>query len=135
MTIKLANGTELNPLSAIGEKRFVQGESRDAISFIFPAETALDELDTLFTAENCEAITIVDEENEYIHNAYTVRAELKREPVEITPATESTEAVYENRVTVTMAQRTYAESQLAAIAQQNALLEECIVEMAQEIYA
>ena len=135
MLIKLNNGTEINPVTAIGGKRFVQGASRDCISFVFPAESALDELDTLFTTENCETITIVDEENEYIHNAYTVRAELKREPVEITPATESTEAVYENRVTVTMAQRTYAESQLAAIAQQNAMLEECIVEMAQEIYA
>lgn len=135
MLIKLANGTELNPISAIGEKRFVQGASRDAISFIFPAETSLDELDALFTAANCEKITIVEDKNEYIHNAYTIRAELKREPVEIEPATESTDAIYANRVTVTMAQMTYTEQQLASVVENNAVLEECIVEMAQVLYA
>ena len=135
MLIKLANGTELNPISAIGEKRFVQGASRDSLSFIFPADASLDELDALFTAENCAKITIYEEENEYIHNAYMVRAELKREPVEVEPATESSDAVHENRVTVTMAQMTYAEQQLASVVEQNAVLEECIVEMAQVVYA
>lgn len=115
MLIKLANGTELNPIAALGEKRYVQGASRDTILFAFSAENTLDNLDRLFTAENCETITIVDGENEYIHRGYTVRAELKREPVEVTPATESTEAVYENRVFVAMAQRTYSESQIASL--------------------
>ena len=113
MLIKLSNGTELNPISAIGEKRFVHGVNRDAISFVFSVETSLDELDAIFTAKNCEKITISDGEEAFIHNAYTIRVELKREPVEIEPATESTDAVYENRVIVTMAQRTYTESQLA----------------------
>lgn len=115
MIIKLSNGTELNPISALGEKRYVQGASRDTILFAFSAENTLDNLDRLFTAENCETITIVDGENEYIHRGYTVRAELKREPVEVTPATESAEAVYENRVFVAMAQRTYSESQIASL--------------------
>lgn len=119
MKIKLANGTELNPLSAVGEKRFVQGAERDSISFVFPVETSLDELDAIFTAKNCEKIVISDGEEEFLHNAYTIRVELKREPVEIEPATESTDAIYENRVIVNMAQRTYMESQLA---EQSAIL-------------
>lgn len=116
MNIKLANGVELNPIIVTGERRYVQNASRDTICFIFPAEASLDELDALFTAANCEKIIITDDGGEdYIHNAYTVRAELKRSPIEVTPATESEEAVYENRVIVTMAQRTYQESQMAAI--------------------
>ena len=115
MIIKLNNGTELNPILVLGEKRYVQGVSRDTLLFAFSAENTLDNLDRLFSAENCETITIVDGENEYIHKGYTVRAELKREPVEVTPATESTEAVYENRVFVAMAQRTYSESQIASL--------------------
>lgn len=115
MIIKLANGTELNPISVIGERRHIQGASRDTLVFVFPAETLMDNLDSVFTTENCETITIVEDENEYIHKAYTIRAELKREPVEVTPATESTEAVYENRVTVAMAQRTYVESHIAEL--------------------
>lgn len=110
MIIKLANGTELNPISARGEKRTVQGTFRDTISFVFPVETSLDELDALFTSENCEKITISDGEEEYIHNAYTIRVELTRKPMEIEPATESTEAIYENRVIITIGQRTYVES-------------------------
>lgn len=115
MKIILANGTELAPVVLTGEKRYLQGANRDTLSFVFPEETSLDEMDAIFTAENCETITIVDGENEYIHSAYTIRAELKRNPVEVTPATESTDAVYENRVTVAMAQRTYAESQMASM--------------------
>lgn len=115
MTIKLTNGTELNPISVFGERRHIQGVSRDTLVFVFPAETLMDNLDSVFTTGNCETITIVEDENEYIHKAYTIRAELKREPVEVTPATESTDAVYENRVIVAMAQRTYSESQIASI--------------------
>ena len=110
MIIKLTNGTELNPILAMGGQRFVQGASRDTLSFVFPADASMDELDTLFTAENCESITIMDGENKYIHNGYTIRAELKREPVVVTPATEISESVTENRVTISMSQRTYMES-------------------------
>ena len=113
MTIKLANGIELNPIMATGGTRFVQGANRDALTFVFPVETSLDELDGIFTAENCAVITIVEGENEYVHENYAIRAELKREPVEVAAATSTTEAVFENRVMVTMAQRTYAETRMA----------------------
>lgn len=116
MKIILANGIELKPTGIIGAKRSVQGATRDVLSFVFSAETSMDELDAMFTAENCEVIKIVNGERVNIHNAYTVRAELKCEPVLVTPATDSAEAVYENRVTVSMAQRTYVEAQLAQIA-------------------
>ena len=113
MTIKLANGTELNPIMTTGGSRFVQGATRDALTFVFPAETSLDELDGIFTAENCETIAITEGENEYVHNNYAIRVELKREPVEVVPATDTAEAVIENRAMVTMAQRTYTETRMA----------------------
>lgn len=123
MNIILANGAELAPITVTGEKRTVQGASRDVLSFVFPADTSMDELDSIFTAENCESIAIVDGDSKYVHNAYTVRAELKREPVMVTPATESEAAIYENRVIVSMGQRTYTESQIAETqAALNALL-------------
>ena len=55
--------------------------------------------------------------------------------METTPATESTPAVYEDRITVAMSQRTYAESQLAANTEKSQMLEECLVEMAGIVYA
>lgn len=125
MTIRLANGTELAPISVLGAKRTVQGANRDTLSFIFPADTSMDEVDNVFTATNCESITLVEGESEYVHNGYTIRVELKREPKEVTPETNTEAAVYENRVTVVMAQRTYSETQMMEM---RALLDSLLAE-------
>lgn len=116
MKIIFNNGVELTSIMVTGGHKFIQGASRDTLSFIFPATEDMAELDTAFSAANCESITIIgDDGSEAIHKGYTIRAELKKESVEVTPATESEAAVYEDRFTVSMSQRTYAESQLASL--------------------
>ena len=116
MNIKLNDNTVLAPLMVTGETRRVQGASRDTLSFIFPATEDITALDAYFTAANCESITIVEDSGaESVHKAYTIRSELSKKSVEVTPATEEAEAVYEDRITVAMSQRTYAESQLASL--------------------
>lgn len=123
MIIKLANGIELNALGVKGEKQNIQGFRRDVLSFMLPASVSLDEMDSIFTEENCKSITLINGETEHIHNNYTIRVELKREPVLVTPATETSSEVYETRVTVSMAQTTYQENQIAAMkASMDALL-------------
>ena len=114
MKIILNNGKELSPILVTGGPRMVQGASRDTLNFIFPATEDMAELDSAFSAENCEKITIIgDDGSENIHTGYTIRAELSKAPVEVSTATDEAEAVYEDRITVSMSQRTYAESQLA----------------------
>lgn len=144
MKIILANGKELNPIIVTGGGRFISGQKRDTLNFIFPADASLEELDAIFTDANCESIKLYEErpnddgtvtETEHIHTGYTIRAELSRTPMVVQHATETTAEVIENRVTVSMALRTYAESKLAELASQNAMLEECIVELAGVIYA
>lgn len=115
MKIYLANGMELNPIMVTGGKQSVQGAYRDILNFVFPEGTSMDELDNAFTAANCESVAIVGDDGEYIHKAYTVRACLKRELVEVEPETPESEAVYENRVFVAMGQRTYSESLIASL--------------------
>lgn len=116
MKIILNNGAELTPIMATGGPRYIQGVSRDTLNFIFPATEDMTALDAAFCAENCESITIVgDDGSEAINKGYTIRAELKKESVEVTSATESEAAVFEDRITVSMSQRTYAESQLASL--------------------
>ena len=116
MKIILTNGTELNPIMITGDLRHVQGSNRDTLNFIFPATEDIAELDAVFTAENCESIMITDENGEvYVYKAYTIRSELSKKSVEINPATDEAEAIYEDRITVAMSQRTYAESQLASL--------------------
>ena len=113
MKITLANKTELNAIMVTGGSRYVQGANRDTLTFIFPATQSMDELDALFIPENCETIVLGDGEAEGgIHHGYTVRVELKREPVVIEQATESADAVIENRTFVSMAQRTYMETKM-----------------------
>ena len=116
MKIILNNGVELTPITVTGTKRLVQGASRDTLTFVFQDGVSLDELDDIFSAVNCESITIIDEQgNEYIHNGYVIRAELKREPIEIAPASDSEPATYESRVIVAMSRRNYNETQLLAL--------------------
>ena len=116
MKIKLENGTELTPIMVTGGPRHIQGASRDTLSFIFSADVSMTSLDEAFTADACDKITIVgDDGSENIHTGYTIRAELKKESVEVSPVDADTEAVFEYRITVSMSQRTYAESQLASL--------------------
>ena len=116
MKIILCNGVEMTPNTVTGTKRLVQGASRDTLTFIFQDGTSLDELDRIFSAENCEKITIVEADGiKYVHSGYVIRAELKREPVEIAVASDTEPATYENRVVVAMSRRTYQESQYAEL--------------------
>lgn len=124
MKLILANGKELSPLVVLGGQKLVRGVSRDVLTFVFPDTESMEELDGIFTAENCESITIVDDEgNSYTHEGYTVRVELSKISVEVQPATADTEAVYEDRITVSMAQRTALEYEASETATAlNALL-------------
>ncbi len=136
MNIKLSDNTILNPILVTGGTRRVQGQDRDTLRFIFPGTENMTALDTVFSAENCESITIVEEDgSESIHKAYTIRAEMIKSSVEVTPATDNEPAVYEDRITVAMSQRTYAESKLDSMNRQISMQEECIVELANIVYA
>ncbi len=116
MKIKLANGIELNPVMVTGGSRYIQGANRDVLSFLFPATEDIVALDAAFTESACETIVVTGEDGaEHVHKAYTIRTELKKEPVEVSPATAESDAVIEDRITVSMAKRTYAETQLAAL--------------------
>lgn len=126
MKIILADGTELNPIIVTGAKNTIHGALRDTLSFVFDGEKGLDELDSIFTESACEIITIFEtkditdaegnstqEEIEYIHKGYTIRFNLEKNNVISTSATVDEEAITVTRITVSMAQRTYAESKLA----------------------
>lgn len=116
MKIIFANGSELNPIFVTGASRHFQGASRDALTFVFADTEDMTALEEAFTSAVCETITIVgDDGTEAIYKAYTMLVELSKKPQEIVPATAENEAVWENRILVTMAQRTYTETKLAEL--------------------
>ena len=111
MKIYLANAMELEPLTVSGEPRIVQGETRDCLSFHFPASAGLEGINSAFSPENCESIRIVEDGGtEHIHAGYAIRVSLTLTPAEDDGG--------EGQITVTMAQRTYTEEQLLAIRRQ-----------------
>ena len=113
MKIILNNNTELTPINVIGGRKNVQGASRDTLTFVFPGDMDIAELDGIFTAQNCESVTIEGEDGAYIHKGYTIRGELSKTTVCTVAETEETAAVYEDRINVVMGQRTYTEKQIA----------------------
>ena len=132
MKIVLANAVELIPILVTGEMKYIQGINRDTLTFIFSEDSSMDELDTIFTEDACESIIILGEdESEAIHNGYTIRAELVKKNVEVQKETEGTEAVFEKRIFVTMAQRSYAETKLASIARESVDTQMAVAELAE----
>ena len=116
MLIIFANGTIQAPIMVTGASKHVQGSVRDVLTFVFPADESMATLDASFSESECETITIKgDDGSESVYKGYTIRTELKKAAVEVQPATADTEAVTEDRITVSIAQRTYAETRLASL--------------------
>jgi hypothetical protein len=113
MKIILNNNAELTPMAVVGGRKNVQGANRDTLTFVFPAEMDMAELDGIFTVKNCESITVEGETGSYIHKGYTVRGELSKATVCVSAETEEAPAVYEDRIHVVMGQRTYTEAKMA----------------------
>ena len=108
MIIYLADNTEMEPLDISGVPATVQGENRDSLVFAFPACAGLEAINTAFSAANCESIRIVEDGGtEHVHTGYVLRVALTMIPGE--------DKSGDGRITVAMAQRTYAEEQLLAI--------------------
>lgn len=113
MIIKLNNGTELEAIQVNGQTRYFQEANRDSLEFQF-AKTAVtfEQLDTLFAeSENTKRIVLQNGEENYLHENYSLRVSLSLAPVIIDPATSTEPAVTEERYSVVMAQKSYAEMQ------------------------
>ncbi|QOX63659.1 hypothetical protein FRZ06_10000 [Anoxybacterium hadale] len=117
MKVILNNGAELDAILVNGQTRYFQGANRDSLEFQFSKDAvAFDHLDTLFIEpENTKRITLQQGEKTYLHENYTLRVSMGLAPVVITPATGTEPEVIEERYSVVMAQKTYAELLLEAM--------------------
>lgn len=117
MKVILNNGTELEAIMVNGQNRYFQGANRDSLEFQFAKDVVtFEQLDTLFKeAENTCRITLQQGEEKYLQENYTLRVSMGLAPIVITPATGTEPEVTEERYSVTMAQKTYAELQQEAL--------------------
>lgn len=112
MQMILNDGTVLSPIVVTGEKRYIQGANRDVLTFVF-GDTSMDELDRLFTEENCKSIRITgDDGSEGIYKDYTIRQSITKKSEVVEEETSETPEKLESRVHVAMAQKSYTERQL-----------------------
>lgn len=116
MQVKFNDGTVLDALAVNGKSVYFQGAQRDSLEIqIAKTAATFDALDTLTgSAANTGKLRLIDGEQQYVHDNYSIRTELALKPVVVTPATGSDPAVTEDRLVVTLAQLTYTELQLAA---------------------
>lgn len=117
MLIKFKNNLELECLGVHGSNTLYQGVNRDALTFLFPADTNLPDLLDIFTPENCEYITLINGDSQDVHENYTIRTSAGigfRNEVLRYNDNDTTEMAW-----VTMAQSTFMERQ---VLQLNALL-------------
>lgn len=117
MILELNNKNQLNVITVNGSSRFFQGQNRDSLEIqVAKTETTFDELDNLFANnENTSKIKLMNENQEFIYNDYTLRVEMSLKPIVISQSTSTEQEVTEERYSIVLAQKTYIEKQLDLI--------------------
>lgn len=127
MKIKLSDGTMLDTIMVSGAQKYVDGQTRDTLTFWFAENAAtMEQLDSVFSAQNCEEITLLGDEEEYRHTGYTIRDSLTKAPVKLNSETPDTPAITEMRLSVAMARRTYAETKLETVLASQTALQDAV---------
>lgn len=118
MLIKLNDGKEIPILLVTGGNRIVFGSNRDTITFVINGYNSLEEIDNIFTEDNCENIILIqddEEKTETLLYGYVLKTDLNKKIVEIAPESPEEEAIFEPRINITLARRSYAETKMAAL--------------------
>ena len=120
MKVTLSNGKELEALGVHGRSISYQGVQRDSLIFLFDIENeSLSDALKDFTAENCGTITLTNEDEEqFIHEHYTIRAELGYGYKELVltggvTGNDETKVVFVRMVQTTLLERTVENQQEA----------------------
>lgn len=119
MQIKFSDsaGTTLTVLAKNGQSTFFQGANRDSLEIQLAKDaTTFDALDKLTAdAANTQKLTFIDGDKQYVHDNYCLRVSLALKTVVTAAATSTTPEQTEDRLCVTLAQKTYAELQIAQL--------------------
>lgn len=117
MQLKFDGSATLDVLVVNAKQIYTQGAQRDVLEIqLVKGALPFDTLDAL-TADSTKTskLTLIDGDNQFIHDNYSIRAELAIKPIVTAAATSTTQEVTEDRLCITLAQLTYAETQQAAM--------------------
>jgi hypothetical protein len=113
MKIIFNDGTEMECIQVNGMMRNIQGTNRDSLDVVFsPAIYTIADIDTVFSDPNkLTKITLQNNDSIGVYEHYTLRTGLQLAPFVIEGETPTSPATVEQRITVTIAQKTYSEMQ------------------------
>jgi hypothetical protein len=114
MTVNI-NGIELTAITVGGSTMHYQGAQRNTLTFQFPDTYSFEQLEAAFTPLNTARIELTDEDGTYLYDNYTMRVSMAYAPYCVSEETDTEPAVFENRYTVVMAQKTYSELQIESL--------------------
>lgn len=116
MQIKFSDsaGTTLTALAVNGQRTYFQGANRDSLEIQFAKDAvAFDVLDKLTANQaNLKELTQTDGEKQSVLDNYSLRTGLSLKPVVIASATSTTPEQTEDRLCLSLAQKTYLEMQV-----------------------
>lgn len=129
MKVILSNGTELTPELITFSPKYVEGQRRDTLNFIFSARKSMEDIDEVFKSENCDIIILEDKSNKFTYEGYTLRSELSKKSILIAEKKEDSSAVYEERILVSMSKKTHSESEMENFRQMLADADETVISL------
>ena len=126
ITLKLKDGSSLECSSAIGQKKFISGCTRDCITFYFDkASYSSEDLYNIFNdSTKTSEITIVnnatesEETEEFIHYDYSILDSIAVTQEVVTKETNESPEVTKTMISVCMGQKTYTEKNIDSKNQQ-----------------
>lgn len=112
-TLIFKNGATIDFVECYGRNEYVQGSQRSVLDFRFnPNDISLDDVDKMFSADECGKLIIRDAESEFIHENYNIRVSISKQKFTLATEDGSTEV---EQISVKIAQCTYIEIQLTAL--------------------
>ena len=124
-TLKFKDGTSIECASAIGQKKFISGSTRDCITFYFDkADNSTEILYDIFNNINkTSEITIVnntdsEEAEEYTHYDYSILNSIAVTQETVTKETNDSPETTKTMISVCMGQKTYTEKNIDSRNQQ-----------------
>ncbi len=119
MKLILNNGEELDVILVNAYEKYVRGASRDTLDIFMNTEIDTNYVLSLCIPQNLSLLRLVsDEGNTSIHEGYSLFVSCGIEEFEVEKQTSIQDGIYENRLKLRLAQKTYTEMQTDKLIQE-----------------
>lgn len=113
-TLIFKNGSTIDFIECYSRREYIQGTQREVLDFRFnPNKVSLNDVDKLFSTDECTKLIIRDNESEFVYDNYNIRISISKQKFPLVD--ENGEKEEKEQISVKIAQLTYIEMQLTAL--------------------